>query len=252
MSLVSQIIKYTRYRRTIAKKQFVDEHGKAFAEYIIHPKTGVRRELELEAIRTKLKGDKTVIDFVEYGAGSQSHKNNQKTISEIAKSSLSLRPQCRQLQRIVDRVSAKNILELGTSLGMATMYMGTASARPRIYTLEGDPSVANVAQEQFDTMGLHLIELVLGRFEDTLQPTLDKMERLDLAFLDGNHRYEPTMAYFEKLLPYCHDKTVLIFDDIYWSEEMEKAWKEVKQHPRVAYAYDLFTMGVVGFSKSPS
>ena len=66
-----------------------------------------------------------------------------------------------------------------------------------------------------------------------------------MAYVDGNHRYEPTIRYFQLLLSHAHNDTILIFDDIHWSAEMEKAWKEIQQHPSVRCTVDLFYLGFV-------
>jgi hypothetical protein len=57
------------------------------------------------------------------------------------------------------------------------------------------------------------------------------------------------MRYFEWLLPHVNEHTFLIFDDIHWSAEMERAWKEIKQHPEVQQTIDFFRVGMVFFRK---
>jgi predicted O-methyltransferase YrrM len=83
----------------------------------------------------------------------------------------------------------------------------------------------------------------------TLSAALHRTGKIDLAFIDGNHRYEPTIRYYRQLLPAVHEYTVLIFDDIHWSKEMEQAWKEIKGYPEVMLSIDLFFIGLVFFRK---
>jgi predicted O-methyltransferase YrrM len=66
-----------------------------------------------------------------------------------------------------------------------------------------------------------------------------------LVFIDGNHRKQPTLDYFNQLLPRSTDTTILIFDDIHWSGEMEAAWEQIKQDPAVTLTIDLFFIGIV-------
>jgi predicted O-methyltransferase YrrM len=68
---------------------------------------------------------------------------------------------------------------------------------------------------------------------------------LDLAFIDGNHRKQPTLQYFESLLMRSGKSTILIFDDVHWSAEMEAAWSEIMEHPAVTCTIDLFFIGLV-------
>jgi predicted O-methyltransferase YrrM len=115
--------------------------------------------------------------------------------------------------------------------------------------MEGSAAVAAIARNHFNYIGLNNIEQVIGNFDETLAPTLWKLDRLDFIFIDGNHRYEPTMRYFEQVLEKCHENTLIIFDDIHWSAEMERAWEQVKVHTSVTLTIDLFFVGLVFFRK---
>jgi predicted O-methyltransferase YrrM len=79
--------------------------------------------------------------------------------------------------------------------------------------------------------------------------TIRKAGNIDMAFVDGNHRYEPTVRYFKELLPAMHEYSILIFDDIHWSKEMEQAWEEIKQDESVTLSIDLFFIGLIFFRK---
>jgi predicted O-methyltransferase YrrM len=52
---------------------------------------------------------------------------------------------------------------------------------------------------------------------------------IDFVYIDGNHRYEPTMKYFDLLMQYSHEGTILVSDDIHWSLEMTQAWKAIEK-----------------------
>ena len=73
-----------------------------------------------------------------------------------------------------------------------------------------------------------------------------------MFFIDGNHRKNPCLQYFYQCLQHIHNDSVLIFDDIHWSGEMEQAWKEIQDHPSVTVTIDLFRMGLVFFKKGLS
>jgi predicted O-methyltransferase YrrM len=68
-----------------------------------------------------------------------------------------------------------------------------------------------------------------------------------MIFIDGDHRFDPVMRYFNLILKYKRHDTVLIIDDIRWSAEMERAWQEIKMNPAVVITVDLFQMGLVFF-----
>jgi predicted O-methyltransferase YrrM len=75
------------------------------------------------------------------------------------------------------------------------------------------------------------------------------LSTVDFAFIDGNHRKEPTEKYFNELLAKTNNDSILVFDDIHWSREMEAAWDTIKNSPAVTCSIDLFFIGIVFFRK---
>jgi len=55
------------------------------------------------------------------------------------------------------------------------------------------------------------------------------------------------VKYFNQLAEISSDKTVIIIDDINYSNEMTEAWNEIKLHEKVSVSIDLFRMGIVFF-----
>ena len=125
--------------------------------------------------------------------------------------------------------------------------MKEAKEAARVFTIEGAPEVGAVAKNNFRALGLENIDLTIGNFDRVLDATLDRVGRVDLAFIDGNHRLEPTLRYFNALYGQLSPSSMLIFDDIHWSREMEAAWESIKKDPRVTLSVDLFFIGLVFF-----
>lgn len=203
----------------------------------------------LEIQRGCLLHDSNTLLIDDYGAGSRVTKPSLRRIKDIAASSLKPKKFSQLLFRIVDHYAPDTILELGTSLGISTSYLASARTSSRVITMEGASAVAGKARELFRKLDLQNITLVEGNFDDTLQTTLEKLDKVDLAFIDGNHRYEPTIRYYRDMLPYLHEYSILIFDDIHWSREMEQAWEEIKSDSAVSLSIDLFFIGLVFFRK---
>ena len=82
-----------------------------------------------------------------------------------------------------------------------------------------------------------------------LQPILEKFSSADFVFFDGNHRKEPTLAYFNLCLQKATENSVFVVDDIYWSDEMMQAWAQIKANDKVTVTVDLFFMGLVFFKQ---
>ncbi len=204
---------------------------------------------EIEYWRSQLLADPSQITVTDFGAGSHVHQGKQRRIKQIAKTALSPKRQCQRLFRMILLLKPKTMLELGTSLGITACYQSAAARNAKFITLEGCPAIAKVAQRLLQRMQLKNANLKVGKFTDTLAPALQELQRVDYIFIDGHHQKQPTLAYFEQCLPYLHEHSVVVFDDIHWSTEMEEAWEVVKQHTAVTLSIDLFFMGIVFFRK---
>ena len=214
--------------------------------------TGTFRAYALvEARRQQLLSSAASISVTDFGAGSHTGAGQQRRVADIARAAAKPPHLAQLLFRLVNHFQPATTLELGTSLGLTTAYLAAADSRHRVVTLEGCPNVAAVARETF--AGLHLanVSLVEGNIDDTLAPTLAALAApIDFAFFDGNHRYEPTLRYFELCLAHRTDHSVFVFDDIHWSADMERAWEVIKAHPDVTLTVDLFYIGLVFFRKN--
>jgi len=203
----------------------------------------------IERIRAEMLHNKNFVEVVDLGAGSTHLTSNKRKIAAIAKHSLKSPKYGQLLFRLVDHFQPRVSLELGTSLGITTLYIAAANKKARVISIEGSQAIANVAIQNFKKMDATNIKLVVGNFDDTLTNELKNIKQLDLVFFDGNHRKEPTLRYFEQCLQLAHNDSVFIFDDIHWSDEMEEAWKIIKQHKQITLTIDLFFLGLVFFRK---
>lgn len=240
------------YLRYLARAR--DEHSLhspfLFSLYTTVVRADNRREPAFRPIRAwghQLRTNRHTIQVTDYGAGSRINASGRRKISDIARNSQKQARFGRLLFRLIGRFSAKTIIDLGTSLGLTTAYMAEA-ARPfngHVWTFEGCPQTATVAHQTFSALGQANVTIVMGNIDETLAPALASLPPVDLVFFDANHRYEPTLRYFEICLSRAHNDTVFVFDDIHWSAGMEQAWAELKAHPAVCVTVDLFWIGLV-------
>jgi predicted O-methyltransferase YrrM len=203
----------------------------------------------IESLRKQLKSNQTEITITDFGAGSKIYKGNQRTITQIAKNAEKSPKFGKLLYRLIAHFQSKTIIDLGTSLGVTTIYQSKANCQAKIYSFEGCPATAKIAQDNFQQLSCENIELIVGNIDETLPGILAKIEHLDFAFFDANHRYEPTVRYFEQCLEKAHEDSVFVFDDIHWSDEMEQAWEYIKSHDKSLITIDLFFVGLVFFRK---
>jgi predicted O-methyltransferase YrrM len=204
----------------------------------------------IEDLRSQLLKNKTPIEVLDFGAGTSAGIKGQRTIADITRLSAKNKKMGRLLFRLVHYYQPRTILELGTSFGLSTAYLASANTSTQLITLEGAGAVARMAKKNFETLGLGNIEVLTGNFDENLPLVLRRLNGLDMVFLDGNHRKEPTLDYFKSLLEKVSPTSMIIVDDIHWSRDMEEAWKDIKADPRVMMTIDLFFMGLVFFRKA--
>ena len=218
-----------------------------YTHVINHPGTFAANEV-VEARRTALLADPTAIQVHDFGAGSHTGAGRTRRLRDIARTAAKPPELGQLLFRLVNHFQPGTVVELGTSLGLTTAYLARASSRARVLTFEGCPATAAVARETFRTVAAENVELIEGNLDDTLAPTLAALPGpVDFAFFDGNHRYEPTLRYFEQMNRHRTDRSVFVLDDIHWSADMERAWAAIQQHPDVTLTIDLFYIGLVFF-----
>lgn len=213
-----------------------------------YAKSSLKDKQFVRDYKQQLLNSKETIIVTDFGAGSRVFKSNQRAVSKIAKVAALSEKNALLLMRMVSYLNLNSILELGTSLGVATASMAFANPKANLVSLEGCEATSRVANEQFSAFNLNPIEQVVGEFSETLPDQIEKRV-YDLIYFDGNHSKEATLTYFKSALTAKHNASVFIFDDIHWSQEMTEAWNEIKNHSEVTVSIDTFQWGIVFFRK---
>lgn len=205
----------------------------------------------VEKVRKRMISDSRVIMTNDLGAGHcyGNKESRMRKVSEIARYSSVTRKYCNLLSNMAKEFGGPHIIELGTSLGISSMYMALSSPDITIHTIEGCPETAEIAAANFDQAMIQNIKLHQGAFDDRLPEILASASAPGLVFIDGNHRKEPLLKYFNLIVERSDTNTVIIVDDIYLSHEMEEAWQSIKSHEKVSVTIDLYRMGLVFFRK---
>ncbi len=222
------------------------------------------RIVAIEARRAELASSKARIDVLDYGAGRPGDNRSDEEMRAGVLTTAAVADVCAAskpafwavlLYHLVRRLQPSSALELGTCVGISAAYQGVAMARNgqgRLRTLEGAPSIAALAQQTFDAVGLDNVEVVVGPFHETLSAALAAAAPLDFFFNDGHHDHDAVLRYFDEALPYLADGAVVVFDDISWSPGMRRAWTAIEAHPRVHASIDLRAMGITIIGSAPS
>ncbi|QSE96131.1 O-methyltransferase [Fulvivirga lutea] len=197
---------------------------------------------KIEQVRTQFLNSDKEIELTDLGSKSTLKGSNK--ISTIASQGITKRKYCHFLDRLADYLEAKNIVELGTSLGINTLYLSCEASR-KVTTFEGNPSLVAIAQAVFEGNKRNNVSTIEGDINDTLPKYLQQASGIDMVYFDANHTYEATMNYFKLIRKKCKDKACLVFDDIHRNAEMEKAWKDIKDDFEVTLSIDLFQFGLI-------
>lgn len=195
----------------------------------------------IEQRRSELLSDFTEILVNDLGAGSDLTPGKKRKIADITRFSSKPTRWVLFLTRLIQHYKYKQILDLGSSLGLTTSYLAQYAA---VVSVEGCSQIGNLAQKNWATLGLS-VDSRIGNIDEVLPSILAEKEAFDLVILDANHRYEPTKRYVEQILNHLPEQGCLVMDDIHWSRGMEKAWLEIIQDPRISVSIDLFEMGVL-------
>jgi predicted O-methyltransferase YrrM len=224
-------------------------HSPFFYEFYtqaIRGKSTSEEFTEIEKTRIKLLQTHTEIEVKDLGAPSKHFKSNKRTIAQVASTSLSPAGITQFLHRAITHLDAKNIVELGTSLGVTTLYL-SKNKNTIVHTFEGNPSIADIALTNFEYFNASNIHLIQGNIDETLPLFLENPSPIDFVLMDANHQHKPTIHYFNMLTKRIAPRGAIIIDDIYNSDGMGQAWGELKKHPLVYGSIDLFRCGILFF-----
>ncbi len=205
---------------------------------------------EIESVRAKLLLSDKAIKVRDLGASGKGDVLIEKKIKKIAKTSLKSPRDAQLLFRLVYQFKPSTILELGTSMGITTSYLAKANPKAKIISIEGSNSISKIAALNQSKLNIENIKLIVGDFKDHLPNAIQELKKLDFVFFDGNHQKEATLNYFEHCLTAAHEESIFVFDDIYWSKEMQEAWSAIKANPKVSISLDLYNMGIVFFKSN--
>ncbi len=221
-----------------------------FVSRVLGNKTCPEVVKRINEMRRNLIYDNRVINVTDLGSGSGKMKQGLRKVSEIAGTSAIPEKYGKLLYYMSEEFGNPGVIELGTSLGISTMYLAAPLQGATVYSIEGCPETASVAEANFRKAGFDNIKLLTGTFDEMIPAAIANLNvNPGLVFIDGDHRKEPLLRYFNALADISDDKSVIVIDDIYHSEEMAEAWILIRNHYRVTVSIDIFRMGIVFFRK---
>jgi len=198
-----------------------------------------------EKYRKSLLKDKSLIAVTDFGAGSRVDHARMRSVADIARHAAVNRKFGRLLYRIAQRYKPERIIELGTSLGIGTHYLALGNPDAAVITIEADPVLAAMASENLLNHQIMNVRVIRDTFDRVLSSLLLPLPGKTLVFIDGNHSKPATLKYADFFLSALPEDSLIVLDDINWSEGMRLAWKEIRGNKKSTLTVDLFCMGIV-------
>ncbi|MBO7134444.1 MAG: class I SAM-dependent methyltransferase [Bacteroidales bacterium] len=221
-----------------------------FNEFILDSMFQMSSFVDCCEYRLNMLSDDTKLNVKDFGTG----KSGVRKVKDIARRSSTQVRYGGVMQKIIDAFKVKNVLELGTSVGIGTMFLARANAKTNVTTVEGCPETYKFAMSEFAKRKIVNVTFVNDDFDHLFSSKALNGQQFDLFFLDGNHTAEATIRYFDQIMKsHCCKKSIIIIDDINWSRDMFRAWNEISERMTDSLCLNLFRMGIIfcnyGFPK---
>ncbi len=207
-------------------------------------KNGTQPPRWIEAARINLHNNKNLLRTNSFGAGSRQKRRNP-TVGEMARTVTISSRHGALLFRMARHYKPAKIIELGTAMGISTLYLAAGNTEADIITVEGNPQLASLAGETFRIHGSEKIHLVNKPFDEVIDQLTAETGKGSLIYIDGNHTYEATLRYYHAFTANTNTNMILVFDDINWSGGMMDAWNHIRSSISQGVIIDLFHLGIV-------
>jgi predicted O-methyltransferase YrrM len=204
--------------------------------------------LQVEAVVKELYRDKTPVNTADTGCPGRQGK--RKTVGSLAASLSQTKKSGRLLSRLVKYFMPLNIIELGTGAGVGSLYLASADVRIPVYSIEGNPQMAQISSRLIHQSRLSNVSLRKGMFDDVLPVILKETEAVGLMFIDGDHNSQSLIRYYSMIKPFLNKDSIIVLHDIYWSDDMLNGWKTLIAAPEVRVSVDVFHFGILFFDDS--
>ncbi len=218
----------------------------------IKPSRRAKPVEKIESLRKELISSRDLIPWNQLGAGSKVTENDQISIGKIALHSLTPLKYSLLLKSLIQYFNIQMICELCTSMGINSLYLSNAAPDGKVTTFEGNETLYTRAIDNFRKISVNNIEVVEGNIDETFLPFLRDNAQLPFLFIDANHTYEATLRYYTQAMNYISEDSLIVLDDIHWSNEMGRAWNEITNDPRVTISVDLYQFGLLFFNTGVS
>lgn len=246
--IVSISLKYLRHLISSGHRNGYGVHSPFLYDLVrnvIFNKVGLKVPVEILQWHRRMRSVSDRLVIHDHGAGSRITSGAGRKVATMVKHASVSESQGALLYRICSWYRPGLVIEFGTGLGISTGYLAAGSGSARVLTVEGSPEKHVYAIGQFPDNLSEKVEFLQGRFADLLEMMAGRAGERTIVFIDGDHRYGPTIEKVDRFLNINLAEILFVLDDIHWSDEMEEAWKYCCDHPLIDVSIDLFRLGIL-------
>ena len=200
-----------------------------------------------ETYRRSLLNNETIVSYDVFGL------NKAMAVKDICQQATSQPIWAKFIYLITKQIKNVHFLEIGTNLGVSGSYILEAlknKLNSKFITMEGIPDLCAISNSQFTKIiSNKKYKIYEGLYESTFPKLLKDNLNFNILFIDGHHKRDATLDYFNDLKSKIQYPAVFIFDDINWSLEMQQAWSIIKSDSSISYSIDMFKLGIIIFNK---
>ena len=145
----------------------------------------------------------------------------------------------------ISRLRRRHILEVGTGLGISTLYLLQGITREKkgfVESIEGSNTIAEQHKRIFANYKKSRYRFLHARIENVLPQLLKAKRSYDFVFHDGEHQYETLMRDMKIIMQILTSGGIVVIDDINWTKQMRDAWKKVETLKDVIYTATIFSL----------
>jgi predicted O-methyltransferase YrrM len=172
----------------------------------------------------------------------------QKEMADIVEREAICPKQGALLFRLANYFRPKNIVQIGSSVGLSTLYLTSYRQEVRCIALEKTSEHASIAHWVYEKGARTFVDLRIGDYQTVLPGILEEMKTVDFVFFN-TCREASNASLFDTCVKYAQADTIFVFEGIKKNRTMRKLWKTICRRPEVTVTLDLYSMGIVFFNK---
>ncbi|MBK8737285.1 MAG: class I SAM-dependent methyltransferase [Saprospiraceae bacterium] len=171
------------------------------------------------------------------------HHQSNKSLADFARVAASPLSYCYALFRLVELEKPKQILELGSCVGLSSLSLALPDEKITVHTVEANPFLVDVSRGLHKKYHVQNVQVNCQLFDEFLED--NRNNKYDLIVIDGDHQFDATLRYVKICESMLSQGGIILLDDIHWSSGMYSAWKKIVSSGLFNTSLELFRWGIL-------